>query len=155
MKIIASLLFILSVSFSSYGQSHYLPNEETGVAVGLTGGYSSKKSFIGNFSLGAMIKGKSHISINLQGFSDPSAVNVPIIGEGRIGHMLGTVEVYAGYGYHYAGNEYDYKQGYLQFRNGFRPAYGVVKHFDNSMWTVGAGMSGKIFSLQIGILVIR
>ena len=156
MKLVVGLFFMLFLNITpGNAQSYFRPNEETGVAIGVTGGFSSKNSLIGNFSLGAMIKGKSHLSINLQAFSNASEVNVPVIAEGRMGYMLGTVEIYGGAGYHYAGNEYDHQEGYFQFKNGFRPTYGAIKHFNNSLWTVGAGMSGKTFSVQIGIFAVR
>lgn len=156
MKLIFSLLFILVISATCRSQkSYYIPNAQTGVAVGLSGGYSSKNSAIGNFSIGAMVKGLNHLSANLQLFGNANKANVPVIGEARIGHVFGTVELYGGYGYHYAGTDYAHDAGIPQFKNGFKPAYGVIKHFYNSLWTIGAGMSDKTFSVQAGIFVIR
>jgi len=155
MKSVLGLLLIFGISITSNAQSHFLPNEETGVAVGLTAGYSSKSSFVGNFSIGAMLKDQNHLSVNLQLFNNANRPNVPVIGEGRIGHVFGTVEVYGGCGYHYAGNNYSHEPRIFEFKNGFRPAYGVIKHFDQSLWTVGAGMSGNTFSIQIGIFAVR
>ncbi|MDB5249411.1 MAG: hypothetical protein JWQ40_3805 [Segetibacter sp.] len=156
MKLIVSLLFILGISITaSKAQGRFQPNEETGVAVGLTGGYSSKMSAVGNFSVGAMVKNLNHFSINLQLFGNASAVNVPVIGEARVGHVFGTVEIYGGYGYHYAGTDHAHEEGVVEFKSGFKPAFGIVKHFYQSLWTVGAGMSGNTFSLQVGIFAVR
>jgi len=155
MKFIFTLLIISCISTTTWAQGHYRPDSETGVAVGLSGGYSSRNALIGNFSVGAMLLNQNHLSANLQLFSNANDVNVPVIAEARLGHVFGTVELYGGAGYHYAGTDFAHQDGIPQFKNGFKPAYGILKHFYNSAWTVGAGMSGNTFSVQIGIFAVR
>ena len=158
MKQTITLLLILSLSIVASSQRRYKINEETGVAIGLSGGVTNKHSLTGNFSIGGMFKNLNHASINLQVFSNARTVGVPVIGETRLGHVFGTVELYGGVGYHYAGNRfnkgvddahYPIGQSFSGYKNGFKPAYGILKHFHQSLWAVGAGMSGNIFSLAV------
>ena len=152
MKYVVTLFFTLMV-YGAEAQSGFSSRKETGVAVGLSGGYSSIKSVVGNYSIGAMLNHQNHISVNLEVFSKASHSDVPVIGELRMGHVFETIELYAGYGYHCASTD-GYKSAGDKV-NGFKPAFGVIKYFYNKPFSVSAGMSGKIFSIQLGIFGVR
>jgi hypothetical protein len=120
--------------------------------MGLSGGYSSKQSLIGSFSVGAMLPGNNHVSLNMILLTPLNQADRPTIGEARIGHFFNTWELYGGAGYHVAGSD---NKILTNPNTGFRPAFGVMKHFNSSPWTVSAGMSGKIASIQIGLFGVR
>jgi hypothetical protein len=128
------------------------PNPETGVAMGLSGGYSNKNCMIGTFSIGAMLQTRYHVSMNLTILSQMDRVDIPSIGEARVGRFFSTYELYGGMAYHLAGSDNKISSNP---NTGFRPAFGVIKHFTSSPWTIGAGMSGKVFSLQLGLFAVR
>ena len=158
MKIFTFFVFTL-ISLAASSQCT-MRNEESGIAVGLSGGYASNQLLTGNFSIGAqfadkIFSGQNHFSVNLQIFSNPSKVGTPVVFEGRLGHVINnTLEIYGGYGYHKAKTDAsENKSG--GFASGFKPAYGIIKKSKNSWWTVAAGMSGNVFSLQLGIFAIR
>lgn len=151
MKLTATLLFTL-LAIAARCQSYDQPDPETGVAMGLSGGYSSKQCMIGTLSVGAMLETKNHVSMNMVILSELKNADIPSIFEARIGHFFSTIELYGGVGYHLAGS--DNKIG-ANPNTGIRPAFGVIKHFTSSPWTLSAGMSGKIFSLQLGLFGVR
>ena len=151
MKLITTLLFIL-LSFAARSQSYDVPNPPTGLAMGLSGGYSSKQCMIGTFSLGAMLETNNHVSVNMVILSELKKSDIPSIGEARVGHLFSTWELYGGVGYHLAGSDSKIASNP---NTGLRPAFGVIKHFNTSPWTVSAGMSGGIFSLQLGLFGVR
>lgn len=158
MKILSFLLFIL-IGFSASSQS-FAGNEETGVAVSLSGGYASNQRATGSFSLGAQVRdnwfsGQNHISADMQVFSDPGKVGTPAIFECRIGHVFNDiVEIYAGYGYHKSKTD-AVEMKSRGFDSGLKPAFGIVKRSVNSWWIISAGMSGNICSVKLGIMAIR
>ena len=145
------LLFTL-ITLNARAQSKGSQKKETGVAVGLSGGYASIKSIVGNYTIGAMLKSKNHISANLEVFGKFSNSDVPVIGELRMGHLFKTIELYAGYGYHCASTDGDKN---ISDINGLKPAFGVIKYFYKTPLAISAGMSGKIFSVQLGIFGVR
>lgn len=151
MKLIIVLLSTILIT-SARAQLREVPNPSTGVAMGLSGGYSSKECMIGTLSLGAMVKGNHHLSINLTALSDIKNPEIPSIGEVRIGHFFSTWEFYGGAAYHLAGSDH---KVYSNPNTGLRPAVGVIKHFTSSPWTLSAGMSGRIFSLQLGLFGVK
>jgi hypothetical protein len=151
MKLTTSLLFTL-FSIAARAQSYEVPNPPTGLAMSLSGGYSSKECMIGTFSIGAMLETNNHVSVNMIILSELKKSDVPSIGEARIGHLFNTWELYGGVGYHLAGSDNKIASNP---NTGIRPAFGVIKHFNSSPWTVSAGMSGKMFSLQLGLFGVR
>jgi hypothetical protein len=151
MKRILLFLTLLVLTASSKAQ-RFFPPAETGVAVGLSGGFASNNCFVANYGLGTMLHGQNHLSLNLEIFSKIRSSDIPSIFEARMGHSFSGFEVYGGAGYHMLGHD---GSKIVSAKEGIKPAYGVIKHFDNSIWTVGAGMSGSIFSLQLGIFGIR
>lgn len=151
MKLTISLLFIM-LGIAAHSQSNYQPNVETGVAMGLSGGYSTKQCMIGTLSAGAMLATNNHISMNMVILSELKNKDIPSIFEARVGHFFNTIELYGGAGYHIAGSDNKISSNP---NTGIRPAFGVVKHFLSSPWTVSAGMSGKIVSLQLGLFGVR
>ena len=164
MKNIVGIILFVSTGFAASAQQHlniksYKPNyrHETGLAINMDGGFTNKHSVTGGLGLGAMFNHMNHASLNLQIFSNAKALNVPVIGEARFGHIFGTLEVYGGYGYHYSShtNTHNPKATLNQYVNGWKPGFGVIKHFNQSLFTVGAGLSGNIFALKIGIAAVR
>jgi hypothetical protein len=151
MKLTTTLLFTL-LAIAARCQSYGQPDPETGVAMGLSGGYSSKQCMIGTLSIGAMFETKNHVSMNMGILSDVKNADIPSIFEARIGHFFNTIELYGGAGYHIAGSD---NKIAANPNTGIRPALGVIKHFNSSPWTLSAGMSGKIFSLQLGLFGVR
>ena len=152
MKFTHLLLLFTCISLASKAQSYYQPNPETGIAMGLSGGYSSKQSMLGTLSIGVMVPTKNHISMNMVILSDIRNSDIPSIFEARYGHVFNSLEIYGGAGYHIAGGDSKIS---LNPATGFRPAYGVIKHFSNSPWILSAGMSGNIFALQVGLFGVR
>jgi hypothetical protein len=151
MKLTTALFFTL-FSFAAHSQSYDVPNPPTGLAMGISGGYSSSESIIGTFSVGAMLANKTHVSINMILLAALQKSDIPTIGEARLGHLFGTWELYGGVGYHLAGSD---DKIVSNPNTGIRPALGLIKHFPSSPWTVSAGMSGNIFSLQLGLFGVR
>ncbi|MCW3112427.1 MAG: hypothetical protein JWR18_823 [Segetibacter sp.] len=151
MKLTTTVLFTL-LSLAAHSQSYDVPNPTTGVAMGLSGGYSSKQCMIGTLSIGAMFQTTNHVSVNMTILSEMKRPDIPSIGEVRLGHFLSTWELYGGLGYHLAGTDNKIASN---TNTGFRPALGIIKHFNSSPWTLSAGMSGKIFSLQLGLFGVR
>jgi hypothetical protein len=151
MKFTTTLLFAL-ISIVSRSQSCNIPNVATGVAMGLSGGYSSRQSIIGAYSLGAMLPTNTHISLNMVILSELKKSDIPSIGEVRVGQVFDAWELYGGIGYHLAGSD---NKIITNSNTGIRPALGVIKYFNNSPWTISAAMSGNIFSLQLGLFGVR
>ncbi|MDQ6815440.1 MAG: hypothetical protein M3040_17030 [Bacteroidota bacterium] len=151
MKLTTALFFIL-LSFAAHSQSYDVPNPSTGLAMGLSGGYASTESMIGTFSIGAMLETNNHVSVNMILLNELQKTDVPSIGEARIGHLFSTWEFYGGVGYHLAGSDNKISSNP---NTGIRPALGIIKHFNSSPWTISASMSGKIFSLQLGLFGVR
>ena len=151
MKFILILLYVGIVT-AAYSQSYNERDRETGVAMGLSGGYSSKQCMIGTLSVGAMLPAYNHLSVNMVVLSALKNADIPSIFEARIAHVFATFELYGGAGYHIAGADNKIASNP---NTGIRAAYGIIKHFYNSPWTVSAGMSGNIFSLQIGLFGVR
>lgn len=151
MKLTAILLFTL-ICFTSKAQSFNEPSIGTGVAMGLSGGYSSMHSMIGTYSVGAMLPSRTHISMNMVVLSELKRSDVPTIGEIRVGQLFNTWEFHGGVGYHIAGSD-----GKITTNpnSGIKPALGVTKYFNNSPWTLSAAMSGKVFSIQLGLFGVR
>ncbi len=155
-------IYLLILSFSAFAvhSQTCLRNEESGIAVGLGGGYASNQRVTGSYSVGTQLKnnwmsGKDHLSANLQIFSNTSMVGTPVIFEARAGHVFNNlIEIYGGYGYHMLKSDAASIKS-SQLASSFKPAYGIMKRFDRSWWTVSAGVSGNIFSVQLGMLVIR
>ena len=106
----------------------------------------------GTLSLGAMFETKNHVSMNMVLLSELKNSDIPSIFEARIGHFFNTFELYGGAGYHIAGSD---NKIAANPNTGLRPAFGVIKHFTSSPWTLSAGMSGKILSLQLGLFGVR
>lgn len=152
MKLTPLIVLFTLFSIAGYSQSYYDQNPETGVAMGISGGYSSKQCMVGTFTVGAMLPSQNHVSMNMVILSELKNKDIPSIFETRIGHVFNTWELYGGAGYHIAGSD-----GKIATNpnTGIRPAYGMIKHFYNSPWTLSAGMSGKIFSLQVGLFGVR
>lgn len=70
----------------------------------------------------------------------------PAIIESRLSYKILSFELYGGYGYHISSMDNDkIRQQY----GGFKPGYGLIKHF-GKIYTA-AGMSGSIFTVQIGL----
>lgn len=151
MKIITFPLFIL-LTFAAKSQSYDTPNAASGVAMGLSGGYSTKQSVIGTLSIGAMVKTRTHLSLNVILLGNTKNSEIPSIGEARVGHFFSTWEVYGGAGYHVAGSDNKIAS---HPNTGIRPALGIIKHFTSSPWTISAGMSGQILSIQIGLFGVK
>ena len=151
MKLTITLLFTI-ISLASWSQYNNASDRSTGVAMGLSGGYSSKQSVIASYSLGAMLPTSTHLSINMIVLSELKKSDLPSIGEVRVGQVFNTWEVYGGAGYHIAGSD---SKIATNPNTGIRPALGLIKYFNNSPWTVSASMSGNIFSLQVGLFGIR
>ena len=151
MKFTTTLLLTL-ISFAANSQSYDVPNPSTGLAMSLSGGYCSKECMIGTFSVGGMLKTNTHVSVAMIILSELKKSDVPSIGEARVGHLFNTWEVYGGVGYHLAGSD---NKMYSNPNTGIRPALGVIKHFKSSPWIVSAGMSGRIFSIQLGLFGVR
>jgi hypothetical protein len=151
MKLFITLL-VTMISITARSQSYNEPCTGTGVAMGLSGGYSSVHSMIGTYSVGAMLATKTHVSLNMVVLSELKRSDVPTIGEMRVGQLFNTWELYGGVGYHVAGSD-----GKISTNphTGIRPALGVTKYFNNSPWTLSASMSGKVFSLQLGLFGVR
>jgi hypothetical protein len=145
-----AVLILLSVSLKA---QRFQMDRKTGVAAGISGGYSSKNCTIGNLSLGWMFKKQNHVSINLQVLGKIDAADIPVIGEARFGHSFGAVELYGGLGYHYASS--DGEKFINDYVNGWKPGYGIIFKFPQTPFTVSAAMSGKIFSIQAGIFGVR
>lgn len=152
MKLIPIILLFTLVCFTARSQSYYQPNAETGIAMGLSGGYSSKQCPIGTLSLGAMFPAQMHFSTNIIILSEIKNPDVPSIFEARLGHVFNTIELYGGAGYHIAGTD---NKIATNPNSGIRPAFGIIRHFRSSPWTISAGMSGKVFSLQLGLFGVR
>lgn len=150
MKTLTILLLIL-LSERAMSQDYNLTGTEHGIAMGLTGGISSKQSVIGTLSLGTMFRA-NHLSMNMLVLSEIRNPDVPTIFEGRFGHVFNTVELYAGAGYHIAGTDNKITSNP---NTGLRPGFGIIKYFNNSPWIISAGMSGSLFSLQVGVFGIR
>jgi hypothetical protein len=151
MKFITISIFVL-ISFKVQAQFSPAANVVTGVAMGLSGGYSSKQSPIGTLSIGAMLHTNNHLSLNMVLLGNTKNAETPSIAEARIGHFFNTWELYGGVGYHIAGADDKIASNP---NTGIRPAMGIIKHFTSSPWTISAGASGKIFSLQIGLFGVR
>lgn len=151
MKLTTTVLFTL-LGLAGHSQSYDVANPSTGVAMGLSGGYSSKESIIATLSVGAMFQTVNHVSLNMTILSEMKSPNIPSIGEVRWGHFISTWELYGGLGYHIAGTDNKIASNP---NTGFRPCLGIIKHFESSPWTLSAGMSGKIFSLQLGLFGVR
>lgn len=149
-----TLIILLLIVFAPIvkSQSYSKPDRETGVAMGLSGGYSSKQCFVGTLSVGAMLPAQNLISMNMIVLSETKNPDIPTIFEGRIAHFFNTLEFYGGAGYHLASSEN--KIG-SNPNSGVKPAYGVIKHFQSSPWTVAVSMSGSIFSLQVGLFGVK
>lgn len=127
--------------------------KENGLAVGMSGGYSNKNCTIGNISLGAQLPDRNHLSFNLVILGKLLDGDIPAIGEVRIGHQFGPLELYGGYGYHYAGH--DANGMYNANINGWKPAWGCIFRVPDTPFTISPSISGKIFSIQVGIFAIR
>ncbi|MGI8636501.1 MAG: hypothetical protein ACR2KZ_13980 [Segetibacter sp.] len=151
MKLTAAVLFTL-ISFASWSQHNSAADRTTGVAMGLSGGYSSKQSVIASYSIGAMLPTSTHLSVSMIVLSELKKSDMPSIGEVRAGQVLNTWEVYGGFGYHIAGSDNKIS---TNPNTGLRPALGIIKYFKSSPWTLSATMSGNIFSLQLGLFGIR
>lgn len=151
MKFTTVLLFLI-LSLTARSQSYNELNRETGVAMGLSGGYSSKQSMIGTLSAGAILGTNNHVSLNMVILSQLRNADMPSIGEARVGHFFHTVELYGGLGYHVAGSDNKIRSNP---NTGIRPAVGIIKHFTSSPWTISASMSGNIFSLQLGLFGVK
>lgn len=151
MRLSKVLVFSL-ISVAARAQSHTILNPSSGVAMGLSGGYSSKECMIGNLSIGAILETNNHVSVNMTILSQLKNVDIPTIGEARIGHLFNTWEIYSGVGYHLAGTDNKIASNP---NTGLRPALGVIKHFNSAPWTITAGMSGRIFSVQLGLFGVR
>ncbi|HEX8278412.1 MAG TPA: hypothetical protein VF540_06935 [Segetibacter sp.] len=152
MKLMPIIVALTLLASTARSQSYYQPNAETGIAMGLSGGYSSKQCMIGTLSLGAMFPARTHFSTNIIILSEIKNPDVPSIFEARVGHVFNTTELYGGAGYHIAGSD---NKIAANPNSGIRPAFGVIQHFRRSPWTISAGMSGKIFSLQLGLFGVR
>lgn len=152
MKITLIILLFTIITQTVNAQSFNTPNRETGIAMGLSGGYSSKQCVIGTLSIGAMLSSQNLVSMNMVVLSEIKNPNIPTIFEGRVAHFFNTIELYGGAGYHIAGSD---NKIATNPNTGIKPALGVVKHFQSSPWTVGAGLSGTIFSIQVGLFGIR
>jgi hypothetical protein len=152
MKLTLIILLFTLPGFAARSQSYYQPNPETGVAMGLSGGYSSKQCMAATLSVGAMLPLQNHISINMVVLSELKNRDIPSIFEARMGHIFNTIELYGGAGYHIAGSD---NKIAANTNTGIRPSFGVMKHFYSSPWTISANMSGTIFSLQIGLFGVR
>ena len=151
MKFATLVLFTL-ITHSVFAQSYDTRNAETGFAMGVSGGYSSKQCVVANLSAGAMLLDQNHVSVNMVILGSVKNPDIPSIFEGRIGHIFNTLEVFGGAAYHIAGSDGKISSN---INTGIRPAYGVIKHFYNSSFTLSAQMSGKIFSFQVGIFGVR
>jgi hypothetical protein len=151
MKFISFIVFIV-ISSKAAAQFYDNANVATGVAMGLSGGYSSKQSAIGTLSVGAMLATNNHLSLNMVLLGNTKNAEIPSIAEARVGHFFSTWELYGGVGYHIAGAD---DKITTNPNTGIRPALGITKHFTSSPWTISAGASGKIFSLQIGLFGVR
>jgi|GEM_PF-6259906 len=151
MRLIAFVACII-VSIAARSQ-RYQPDNKTGVAAGISAGYSSKQCVIGNMSVGAMLAHHNHVSVNLTAFTKIRDAATPVVAEGRIGHVFTCIELYAGYGFHYASSD---GEKYISDRvNGWKPAAGIVLKLPQTPWTISAAMSGNIFSLQLGLFGVR
>ncbi|WP_297818525.1 hypothetical protein [Segetibacter sp.] len=151
MKFLSVSFFIL-LSFAAMSQSYNTRNASSGVAMGLSGGYSTKQSVIGTLSIGAILKTNNHLSLNIILLGNTKNLETPSIAEARVGHFFSTWQVYGGAGYHIAGSDNKIAS---HPNTGIRPALGVIKHFRSSPWTISAAASGKIVSLQIGLFGVK
>src|SRR4051812_7821842 len=143
-------LVFLTVTVKAQG---FQDDKDTGIAMGLSGGYSSKGCVIGNLSVGEQFKGQNHVSINLQVLGKIAATDVPVIGEVRLGHGFGVFEPYIGVGYHYGSSDAD--KPLRKQVNGWKPALGILLKIPDTHFTISTGMSGNIFSVQVGVFGVR
>ena len=150
MKLTAFILFTM-ISACAHAQNYL--DQETGVAAGVSAGYSSKQCLIGTLTMGAMFAHHNHVSINLTALGKQSDSDIPAIGEFRIGHGFNNIEIYGGVAYHYASS--DGEKFISQHINGWKPAAGIVFKFPETPYTISAGFSGNIYSIQLGIFGVR
>lgn len=144
------LFACLLMPLLSIAQSHcknHLP-----VGAGLTAGYSSRHSAVGEMYIA--VKATEHFIIYPMSIKVHSAMSdptMPVIFEPRLGYKLGSWEAYGGYGYHFAGQ--DDKPQYNQYK-GFKPGAGIIKHFGQTL-IVTAAISGNVATIQLGIFSFR
>lgn len=135
-KHIATVALVIAAHYSSFSQ----------VGMGMAGGYSSKKSVIGEIYIKKQFTSNLTTSASFQIHANSSNPAVPKIFELREGYKYKFIEPYIGLGYHFAGQ--DSKQEYNQYK-GVKPAYGVTGYYKD--FTLSASMSGNVFTAKLGV----
>lgn len=140
-KLLISLLFPLCLSAQKIGAA---------ASMGIT----NEKKIIGE---GMILLEKNNFILypfTLKMYADMSNSSLPVIVEPRFGYKLGTWQLYGGFGYHLASVDGDTLNGKDMSKiNGWKPGAGIIKRFGNLF--VSTGISGKIATLQIGILGLK
>lgn len=153
MKFIAPVLLFTILSTTGHSQSRSREDAETGgIGMGLSGGYSSKQRAVGTLTLGVILPARTQFSMNMTVLSGLRSRDIPSIFESRVSHFFNTVEIYGGAAYHIAGSD---NKITANPNSGLKAAFGIVKHFYRLPWTIAAGMSGNIFSVQLGVFSVR
>lgn len=123
-----------------------IAQEQPKMGAGLMMGYSSKKSLIGEMYFGFRIANNVNlypICMKLHGYM--SDVDMPVIYESKLSYRINSWEVYAGPAYHFI-----YMDNKEMFRKhgGLQPAAGIMYHINKVV--ISAGMSGEVYSVQLG-----
>lgn len=145
------LLILLLFPLFSFAQQTKCTNRLP-LGVGLTGGYSSLHSAVGEMYFA--IKASEHViiypmSVKVHTQMDNPAI--PIIFEPRIAYKLHNAELYVGYGFHAAGQ--DGKAEYRKY-TGMKPGAGIIYHLTKNI-IVTTAISGRVATIQLGLFTTK
>lgn len=138
--------FILLKCKCQYNYNEVLPG------IGISAGYSSLGCLIGEGYGGLQLNEKVFTGISMKVHSKSSNTDYPIIFEPRLGYrFIESLELYGGVGYHTSSTDIKKSDKPSPYNIGA----GLIYHFKESPVVISAGVSGKIYSVQIGIFGVK